>query len=358
MHMLGLSTGRFLSPFLTLYDRRLCVPGFSDIAGTSQGSFFHACLFPSIIFVSPHRRRQRREPVHRRSRRRGPAINTMSAPRPTMKTIQKRFYTALPRAVSAPSTSASAISRVRSNSAPSSRSLYTANSSSGPLAFFDSPPPPPPPPSSRPGNPHILSTSRLPVKAEGEGSTSPHSHNSPHGQGGQPPFSLALTSPQANSSSPPVIPASHQSAGFFPYSSFPPIPFYNVSLSDQSDSHPRVKRHRTRYHLDVGAYGIPKHAKKKSGMSSSGVSTGCFFQDVPTEDLSLAVQVGEDAYFIRENAMGVADGVGGWSRARGAYTSFSHQTQTQPCRTLNVQTPAHRNGPLRILHLALFLLGV
>ena len=67
-----------------------------------------------------------------------------------------------------------------------------------------------------------------------------------------------------------------------------------------------------RYHLDVGAYGIPKHAKKKSGMGGAGVSTGCF-----TEDLSLAVQVGEDAYFIRENAMGVADGVGGWSRARG-----------------------------------------
>ncbi|KAG9312609.1 hypothetical protein JVU11DRAFT_7006 [Chiua virens] len=239
-----------------------------------------------------------------------------------MKTIQKRIYTALPRAVSSPSTSASAISRVRSNSASSSRSLYTANSGSGPLAFFDSPPPSSPPPSSRPGNPHVLSTSRLPVKAEGEGSshsTNPHSHNSPHGQGqtsGQPPFSLALTSPQANSSSPPVV--SHPSAGFFPYSSFPPIPFCNVSLSDQSDSHPRVKRHRMRYHLDVGAYGIPKHAKKpaKSGMASSGVSAGRFFQDAPAEDLSLAVQVGEDAYFIRENAMGVADGVGGWSRAK------------------------------------------
>ena len=234
-----------------------------------------------------------------------------------MNTIQKRFYTALPRAVSSPSTSASAISRARSNSASSSRSLYTANTSSGPLAFFDTAAPPSPPPSSRPGNPHILSTSRLPVKAEGEGSPSPHSQNSPHGQSqtsGNPPFSLALTSPQANASSP-AIPTAHPSAGFFPYSSFPPIPFCNVSLSDQSDSHPPVKRHRMRYHLDVGAYGIPKHATKpvKSAMGS----TGRFFQDLPAEDLSLAVQVGEDAYFIRENAMGVADGVGGWSRARG-----------------------------------------
>ncbi|KAF9242792.1 hypothetical protein BU15DRAFT_43644 [Melanogaster broomeanus] len=242
----------------------------------------------------------------------------MSGPGPTMKTIQKRFYAALPRASS---TSTSSISRVRSNSAPCSRLLYTANPSTGPLPFFDSPPPPPP--SSRPGNPHIVSTSRLPVKAEGEGSshTGPHSQSSPHGQGqssGQPPFSLALTSPQANSASPPHIPASHQSAGFFSYSSFAPIPFYNVTLFDHSDSHPRAKRQRVRYHLDVGAYGIPKHAKRhvKSGKGNSSVGNGLFFQGTPTEDLSLAVQVGEDAYFIRENAMGVADGVGGWSRAK------------------------------------------
>ncbi|KAJ7498029.1 hypothetical protein B0H11DRAFT_1909585 [Mycena galericulata] len=30
-------------------------------------------------------------------------------------------------------------------------------------------------------------------------------------------------------------------------------------------------------------------------------------------DAPLAAQVGEDAYFIRENAMGVADGVGRWA---------------------------------------------
>ncbi|KIJ67255.1 hypothetical protein HYDPIDRAFT_127141 [Hydnomerulius pinastri MD-312] len=263
----------------------------------------------------------------------------MSGPGPTMKTIQKRFYTALPRAVSSSSASTSPISRVRSNSAPSTRSLYTANPSTGPLAFFDTPPPPPPPPSSRPGNPHILSTSRLPVKAEGEGSThstGPHSQSSPHGQGqtsGQPPFSLALTSPQANSSSPPHTPASYQSAGFFPYSSFAPIPFYNVSLSDHSESHPRVKRQRMRYHLDVGAYGIPKrangHAKTSKGGNSS-IGNGRLFHGTPTEDLSLAVQVGEDAYFIRENAMGVADGVGGWSRAKGRHPVSSKHASQDP----------------------------
>ena len=36
------------------------------------------------------------------------------------------------------------------------------------------------------------------------------------------------------------------------------------------------------------------------------------------QDGSQAVQVGEDAYFIRENAMGIADGVGGWAKSRGS----------------------------------------
>ncbi|KAI6108674.1 phosphatase 2C-like domain-containing protein [Pisolithus croceorrhizus] len=240
----------------------------------------------------------------------------MSAPGPTMKTFQKRFCTALPRA--SPS-SPSSLSRVRSNSAPSARSLYTANASSGPLAFFDSPPPPPP--SSRPGNPHALSTSRLPIKAEGEGSSSQHTQSSPnsHGQtSSQPPFSLALTSPQANAS-PPHVSVAYQTAGLFPYSSFAPVPFYNVHVSDRSDSRKHVKRPRVRYHLDVGAYGIPKRTNKHVTSRKDDHSNHSPFQGrgPQAEDLSLAVQVGEDAYFVRENAMGVADGVGGWSRPKG-----------------------------------------
>ncbi|KAG6333996.1 hypothetical protein ID866_5101 [Astraeus odoratus] len=244
----------------------------------------------------------------------------MSAPRPTMKTIQKRLYTALPRAVPSTSPSSSSLSRVRSNSVPSTRSLYTANSTSGPLAFFDSPPPPPPP-SSRPGNPHVLSTSRLPVKAEGEGSTSQHTQSSPHSHGqtsGQPPFSLALTSPPANSTSPSHVPVAYQAAGLFPYSSLAPLPLHSASASDHSDSHKHVKRPRMRYHLDVGAYGIPKRVTKPAKPGRDECANGSLFhgRGPQAEDLSLAVQVGEDAYFVRENAMGVADGVGGWSRAK------------------------------------------
>jgi serine/threonine protein phosphatase PrpC len=41
------------------------------------------------------------------------------------------------------------------------------------------------------------------------------------------------------------------------------------------------------------------------------------------EDAALAVQVGEDAYFFTDNAMGVADGVGGWKNRAGAATKPS-----------------------------------
>lgn len=37
--------------------------------------------------------------------------------------------------------------------------------------------------------------------------------------------------------------------------------------------------------------------------------------------MGLSVQVGEDAYFMRENAMGVADGVGGWARKASVTTT-------------------------------------
>ncbi|CAE6344514.1 unnamed protein product [Rhizoctonia solani] len=48
--------------------------------------------------------------------------------------------------------------------------------------------------------------------------------------------------------------------------------------------------------FECGAYGIPKKAKHTSD-----------------ESLERAVQVGEDSYFVRPDALGVADGVGGWA---------------------------------------------
>ncbi|KAG6819221.1 hypothetical protein H0H93_014093, partial [Arthromyces matolae] len=56
-------------------------------------------------------------------------------------------------------------------------------------------------------------------------------------------------------------------------------------------------RQHNSYRLDIGAYGIPKHSSRQ----------------FTSPEHHLSVQVGEDAYFIRNNALGVADGVGGWS---------------------------------------------
>ncbi|KAG6888037.1 hypothetical protein C0995_010953 [Termitomyces sp. Mi166 len=65
--------------------------------------------------------------------------------------------------------------------------------------------------------------------------------------------------------------------------------------------HPPLRRPPPPYRLDVGAYGIPKHPHRA-------------LPPPPSDPLHLAVQVGEDAYFIRGNALGVADGVGGWTK--------------------------------------------
>lgn len=179
-----------------------------------------------------------------------------------------RFYTSLPR-----------VGRVRSNSA--SRSLYT---SSNLPSFFDSAPPPP---NSRP----VISTNRLPIEAKGEVEGPSQSHHGP----------LALTAPHATASSP----SSAQFSLFFPYPLFvtPPLP---ASSTATAGTHPSTRRHRPRFQLDVGAYGIPKRCRPAPTLSRR-----CYHTDAP-----LAVQVGEDAYFIRDNAMGVADGVGGWARVK------------------------------------------
>ncbi|KZT67545.1 hypothetical protein DAEQUDRAFT_388416 [Daedalea quercina L-15889] len=232
-----------------------------------------------------------------------------------MKPIHPRIYAALPRPAVSPIAASSSTSRVRSNSA-GSRSLYT-----GSLAFFDTPPQPPP--TSRPANPNLVVSSRLAVevKAELDGhAETPYSTEIGHAQSqthgtGPPPYSLALTSGPSE--------FSHSSAHIkplFPYSSFPPAFAYAPAHSADIRSEPAAKRQRTRYHLDVGAYGIPKrsHGTCIAGRDGHGRLTfdDAFQSPDRAGSLGRAVQVGEDAYFVRDNAMGVADGVGGWSKNR------------------------------------------
>ncbi|RXW25812.1 hypothetical protein EST38_g39 [Candolleomyces aberdarensis] len=72
------------------------------------------------------------------------------------------------------------------------------------------------------------------------------------------------------------------------------------------------KRQRLKYQLDVGAYGIAKRCR--STPLRRDLHTRLSPEPPANQELGLAVQVGEDAYFVRDNAMGVADGVGGWAK--------------------------------------------
>ncbi|EIW52806.1 uncharacterized protein TRAVEDRAFT_61130 [Trametes versicolor FP-101664 SS1] len=228
-----------------------------------------------------------------------------------MKNIHKRFYTVLPRPVAvAPAASTSQLPRVRSNSASSARSLYTSTH----LSFLDGQAPPPPPPSTR-GNSNIIVGTRLAAEARGEieGHTN---HPSSQGQNGHLPYSIALTLGQSEASS--HLPLSAYNP-FLPYQSLSPLLVYSAKSAEPPAPEHRTKRQRTRYQLDVGAYGIPKRSRGQfvAGRDGHGrFAAGDGRPEHNQEELGRAVQVGEDAYFVRDNAMGVADGVGGWSKLR------------------------------------------
>ena len=237
----------------------------------------------------------------------------MTAHGPTIKSFHKRLSTVLPRGVAVP--------RIRSNSAgASSRALHSYPS----IPYCD---PSTPPPSSRPGNPHLLSTTRLPIEAR----TEPEAPNSSQSTGSAPPSSLALTSPHSsNSSSSSLngIPLSIFNAPpfflyqpFTPPSSLPSSVLNSCSLPSDSSGH--------RFHFDVGAYGIPKRHPSSFGSGRCDAELRSHHLKLG-DGLDLAIQVGEDAYFVRDNAMGVADGVGGWCRTRTLGLMFFHFGLSMP----------------------------
>ncbi|EKM51268.1 uncharacterized protein PHACADRAFT_213128 [Phanerochaete carnosa HHB-10118-sp] len=228
--------------------------------------------------------------------------------------VHKRLYSAIPRPLAASSSAqpSAPVVRVRSNSACSSRSLYTASQAPLPFAFFDTPSPPPP--SSRPGPSNYAVSTRLVAEVK-EGHTNSGQSNAPQGHSqhsGPPPYPLAFSSGSSQSS---LNNNASYYPLFYPYTSFGSSPL-NASLESGSETAHPSKRQRTRYHLDVGAYGIPKHSRDPRA-GRGGHMNKPFTSSGPSHEGSHAVQVGEDAYFIRENAMGIADGVGGWARAKG-----------------------------------------
>ena len=275
----------------------------------------------------------------------------MTAPGPTIKSFQKRLYTVLPRGV--------AVTRVRSNSASaSSRALHNFSPS---LPYFD---PSTPTPSSRPGNPHLLSTTRLPIEAR----TEPEAPNSGHSQhthtGHAPPSSLALTSPNSSnpiSSSQNGIPlANFHTPPFFLYQPFtPPSSLPPSAVLDSCSLHPHASASKLRFHFDVGAYGIPKFRPSNviSGRDGVGGADLWSHNSKLTEGLDLAVQVGEDAYFVRDNAMGVADGVGGWSRTRVLSVPFSYSRRIYPGSRFSEKRPISVGALRSPSHALLFRRG-
>ncbi|KIJ92334.1 hypothetical protein K443DRAFT_13682 [Laccaria amethystina LaAM-08-1] len=149
------------------------------------------------------------------------------------------------------------------------------------------------------------SPTRLPIDLK------PSSDSSSHSQHAHAPFSLALAPPAGNSQQQLLLSplAAHHHHHHHPS----PYPLHPPSCK-QPEQHPpthRQKRPRLKYHLDVGAYGIPKRTPPLHRPLHTSPSP----QPPLADDINLAVQVGEDAYFIRDNAMGIADGVGGWSRS-------------------------------------------
>lgn len=229
--------------------------------------------------------------------------------------IHQRLYAVRPLRARSKSLSSSP-------TASSSRTLHTL----GPLSFFDSPP-------SRPSSSNLVVSSRLTVEAKAEFES--HSTNSPYSQPSQnssshsnshpsgssgPPYPLAFTSSQSDTTPSHFHPyASHHN--FFPYPALGPFPAQDThpsgwldsteSTASQLESEHRVEPNR--YHLDVGAYGIPKHLARDSRVAAHD-SRPSAHQNLLSQALDSAVLVGEDAYFVRDNAMGVADGVGGWAR--------------------------------------------
>jgi len=91
-----------------------------------------------------------------------------------------------------------------------------------------------------------------------------------------------------------------------PYPSHPLPSFFGATLN--------VGR-RSNLVFRNGAYGIPKSGSTEQ---VSRISKGKGKENVELVEHDLSVSVGEDAYFLRSDSLGVADGVGGWSRHAGS----------------------------------------
>ncbi|KZW01488.1 protein serine/threonine phosphatase 2C [Exidia glandulosa HHB12029] len=155
---------------------------------------------------------------------------------------------------------------------------------------------------------------------------------SPMSQYPQPPPTPPLQQPpppmQAGPRSLPLPPTSSSLPSAI--AAIPPMSYYHQLLAQIPAGGVAPfpsKKTREAFSFDCAAYGIPKQRPRALSPAppfvASSMTRGL---DLATSasvdtDLNLAVQVGEDAYFLLPNALGVSDGVGGWAhRAKGLDT--------------------------------------
>ncbi|OCB87581.1 hypothetical protein A7U60_g5284 [Sanghuangporus baumii] len=282
---------------------------------------------------------------------------TPTSPRP------RRASLSLASAVSSSSSSSAASGSLNVVGSSGSRSLYT--SAPSPLHCFDSAPPPPPS-SSRPNTSQLSSSSsRLSLgesqsqtahpNSSGNGGTSTNSAQTPHspyssngsqlaqqtshgqsqhGQtnGGQQAGSGTQTVPGSSlmlslggpAPPPGSSPPDHNFLLNGPRSGLAANPSWrmNDTAPDTVDTQARgednvsavsARGSQKIFQLEVGAYGIPKRGRETI-KGRACFCPSCLEEEelFSLESLDRAVQVGEDAYFVRDDALGVADGVGGW----------------------------------------------
>lgn len=216
-----------------------------------------------------------------------PVFFDIQGPTTMKSTIHQKFYAAIPRASAAASSSSASSSH--------HRRLHTAQ-----LPFFEpatSPRAPPPSPQARPrsdSSPTTLTTTQH----------SPSSPQSSNQQGGQGQTHPALALPHLSlaadaSSSASKLPSTRYGAAY----SHPGLSPAHAPSTSQASASDLAER---RYRLDVGAYGVPKRGKTSPVLEWGSPAES-------SSSYNLATQVGEDAYFVRSDALGVADGVGGWA---------------------------------------------
>ncbi|BGP12539.1 hypothetical protein JCM10213_007617 [Rhodosporidiobolus nylandii] len=148
------------------------------------------------------------------------------------------------------------------------------------------------------------------------------------------PSAPSSSTSQPSSSSTPTPPATLFSSP--PPPSFPPhaLPsFFGSALS--------IAR-RSNLVFRNGAYGIPKPQMGRARVSSRKGKERELLPGDPAEEHYLSVGVGEDAYFLRSDSLGVADGVGGWSGHAGANSArwarkFMHHCSYELARYENVE---------------------